>query len=310
MLTPRLAVLALLVLLITIGCVQPGSPGSGSAKSPVLFKISNREITAEQFISSPPIRNAMRQFILFDEMKAECAKRGIKADQAEIEKQLADTKQGITLRGQSWEEYLKENGTTEEEYREMLSGPLLFQALSKQLSEVTDEDVKKAWADEAERKRYSDGFAADNHLPDSDKAKLSLEDEKLHAYVKADLEQKKASGTQDDLIQNIVDQTTLDLDTCVRDPKKAQQFEDLILNNSKTKKDEKGEEEGVVLNPEGANSQEGGGKDEPGGSAEQPSGDAERPGDADKAGDATKPNEGEKDGGETKESGEGSGAGR
>lgn len=238
MLTPRLAALAVLVLLTCFGCVQPGSPGSGSVKSPVLLKVSGREITAEEFISSPPVRNAIRQYILFDEMKAECAKRGIKVDEAEVERQFNETKQNVIMSGQSWDEYLKQQGLTEDEYKEVIRGPMLFVAVSEAMNEITDEDIRKSWSDPNEKERLTNVYSSDNHLPDSDKAKLSLDDPKFYAFVKDNLQKFKIQTDQQAIIQKFVDQTTLDLSLAVKDPKKAKLYEDMILNNSKTKKEE------------------------------------------------------------------------
>lgn len=281
--TPRLAVLPVIALLTFASCVKPGSPGSGSSSSTIVMEVSGRKITAEEFIGSPPVRNAVKQFILMDTMKAECAKRGIKVDEAEVDRRIADTKKNLELSGQSWEDYLKETGVTEAEYREMLSGPMLFEALSADMTKATDEDVQKGWSDPAEQERLKTAYAAENHLPDSDKAKLTLEDAQFYEFVKNDVQAKKTMGESATIIQQFIDKVTLDLSASISDPESAKLYEDLILNNSKTKPEEAkaGDKEGVVLTP--PDSAAGSGSDTEEAEASAPSSDA---------GDGAEPEEG------------------
>jgi len=212
--------------LAVYACTTPGAT-SGAGGSPVLFKVNGHPVTAEQFFSSQAARGAVQQYVMLESMKQEAAKYGAKVEDKELNDKIADFKKQVTTGGnQSWDEFLKSSGMTEQEFVQRQRDMMLFQALQKKRVNVTDDEVKKVW--DTDKTALVNEYAAKNHLPDSDKAKVTYDQVKDIARDR--VEMNKVGMMQDEIMADIILNGKLEM-TSIPDSAKAKTLEEEILGD-------------------------------------------------------------------------------
>jgi len=206
-----LSLLAAVIVLMLAACVTTpsgsGSGGSASAKGPTLV-VDGHPVTLIDLVKSPMVRPAIFRYIQFDSLKTEAAKKGIKIDQAEIDKAVEEQKTSVTESGQAWEEFLLQQGMTEAEFADSARSRLLFQKLTEALVEVTDKDAQDFW--DKSKDQVINRYMTDNHLPESEKAGLTFD--KVKATALAMVKEQKGFEKQEEVINSIVANATLKLE--------------------------------------------------------------------------------------------------
>jgi hypothetical protein len=207
-----LSLLAAVIVLMLAACVTTpsgsGSGGGGSAKSSAqTLEIDGHPVTLADLVKSPLIRPALFRYIQFDSLKSEAAKKGIKIDQAELDKAVEEQKTSVTESGQAWEEFLSQQGMTEAEFIDSARSRLLFQKLTEAMVVVTDKDAKDLW--DKSKDQVINRYMTENHLPESDKAGLTFE--KVKATALAMAKEEQGFSKQEEVINAIVGNATLKL---------------------------------------------------------------------------------------------------
>jgi hypothetical protein len=214
--------------LTVYACTTPGASGGASGNA-VLFKVNGRGVTAEEFISSPYLRDAMRQYIFYEAMKSEANKAGAKVDEADFTKKMEEEKKNVELQmNMSWADFLDQNGLTEKEYTTRNRDRELFNKLNEIKVKVSDAEARKVW--ETDKENLVNQYIAQEKLPDSEKAKVTFEQVKELAEERVRM--NKMMLVQGEIVADIVLNAELDM-VAIKDPARQKQLEDLILNNSK-----------------------------------------------------------------------------
>jgi len=202
-------------------CTTPGTSASGN--NPVLFKVNGHPVTAEEFFSSQPASQAVNEFVMLASMKEEARKAGAQADEKKLTSDIEDLKKNVTSNGQTWEDFLKQQGMTEAQFIDQRRTFALFQALLKKKANVTETEMKKAWDDD--KQTIINTYAAKNHLPDSEKAKVTYEQAKDD--VRDRVEMSKMGIVQGDVMNDIILNSKLEFVSV--DPAKAKELTEKIM---------------------------------------------------------------------------------
>ena len=233
---------------IAVYACQPGQSGAaGSANNPVLFKVNGHGVTAEEFFSSPPASQAVNEFVMIASMKDEARKAGATADDKKLTEDIEKMKKDVTAGGQTWEEFLKSQNTTEKDFIEQRKTIALFQALLKKKANVTDAEAKKAWDDDKET--IINEYASKNKLTDSEKAKVTFEQAKEAA--KERVEMSKMGIVQGEVMNDIILNSKLEFVSV--DPTKAKAISEKIMGpaieRAKKQKEEAAKAKETEKNP-------------------------------------------------------------
>jgi len=209
--------------LIAVYACVPASNGAGSSNNPVLFKVNGHPVTAEEFFSSQPASQAVNEFVMLASMKEEARKAGAQIDEKKLTSDIEDLKKNVTNQGQTWEEFLKQQGMTEKQFVDQRRTFALFQALLKKKANVSETEMKKAWDDD--KQTIINTYAAKNHLPDSEKAKVTYEQAKDD--VRDRVEMSKMGIVQNQVMNDIILNSKLEFVSL--DPAKAKELTDKIM---------------------------------------------------------------------------------
>jgi hypothetical protein len=215
--------LAALLAVAIYSCTTTGG-ASGGAGNAVLFKLNGRGITADEFFASGPARGALSQFLMLESMKSEAKKAGAVVDEKELQQQIDDFKKNVTMGGTSWEDFLKDGQMTEKEFIDQQRDMMLFDALKRKSVKVSEEDIKKVWEDD--KQSLIDQYAAENKLPDSEKAKITFEQVKDLARKR--VEDNKAQMYQGEVMGDIMLNAKIDF-VSIKDPAKKKRIEEQVL---------------------------------------------------------------------------------
>jgi hypothetical protein len=294
-----LVLFALALVLLNGGCTGASGNAAGAAK---VFSIDGVDYTAEELLKSPFIRAGLTQQIMYSSMKAELQKRGIKPDTTEIDRRMEETKAQIEGSGQSWTDYLATSGMKEDDLRQRMQAEMEWKALIDSMVNVTEEDVTSKW--EQQQEMFVEQYMREHHLPDTERANVTLEDARylIEEYIK----NEQNFENQQSLMQELTDNTEFQI-LCFKDAKEADLYEYLIYNNRKTKTEgeagaETGRDTGAGATAAGsAPEAEAGSEAAPeegaeGGAEAQPEGESTEGGEA--AGDAGAAEEGAAEGGQ------------
>jgi hypothetical protein len=205
-------------------CTTPG--GNASSNNPVLFKVNGHPVTSEEFFSSPPASQAVNEFVMLASMKEEARKAGAQVDEKKLTSDIEELKKNVTQQGQTWDDFLKQQGMTEKAFLDQRRTFALFQALLKKKADVSDTEAKKAWDDD--KQTIINQYAAENHLPDSEKAKVTFDQAKETA--KSRVEQSKMGIVQGEVMNDIILNSKLEFVSL--DPAKAKEITEKIMGPS------------------------------------------------------------------------------
>lgn len=227
---------AALLCLVLASCVPPGSSGTSSSGggSPEVLQINGRGITADQMLSSPFMRESLRNLIFFETMVSTAKEAGVEIDEKEVDKTYEEQKAQYSMGDASgWKDFLSQNMSTEEEFKNQIRSSMYFDGLLKKKVNVTDAEIKASWDSEASI--IKDVHAQQNAITPEEKDKLTFE--QVKETIKARLESMKALQAQEEVMQDIITKATVKL-TAIKDKEKAQLLEDLIINNERTRMEE------------------------------------------------------------------------
>jgi hypothetical protein len=244
---------------ITIYACQNPTGAQGSAKNPVLFKVNGHGVTAEEFFSSQPASQAVNEFVMLASMKEEARKSGAQVDKKKVTEDIEELKKNITGQGQTWEEFLKTQGMTEKAFLEQRETFSLFQALLKKKANVTEAEMKKVWEDD--KQALINEYASKNHLPDSEKAKVTYEQVKDLARER--VEMQKMGMVQGEVMNDIILNSKLEFVSL--EPAKAKEISERIMGPAMERAKQQKEEQ-----EKAKNAPEGGDKDAPATGANTP----------------------------------------
>lgn len=227
---PMYRACAALLCLVLASCVPPGSGGTGGGGGgAAVLTINNRPITADQLISSPFIRESLRNLVFYESMVDAAKKAGVTIDEKEVDKTFDEQKQQFAAGdAKGWQEFLAQNMATEDEFKNQIRSQMYFQGLVKKRVEVTEDEMKDSWA--KEKDDIIAVYAQQNHIPEADKAKVTYEQAK--DTIKSRLEAMKGMQAQEQVMQEVVSQATFVINA-MSDKEKAKLIEDLVLNNEK-----------------------------------------------------------------------------
>jgi hypothetical protein len=215
--------------LLLAACVtSSGGDGSGAVMS-----VNGREITAKELLSSPMMRQSIKQFLIADALMREAGKEGLTADEEAINDQIENIEQDALSQGMTIEEYLAQQFMTIEDVKESIRMQQMFNKLIEARSVVTDSDRDDYWAEHGDEVKYA--HARDNHLTEAEATELTREDvlETLDERIRLEKENVTRQGLMEGLINGI------DLKVLVFDSRdEAKNLEDLIINSSKTDQEE------------------------------------------------------------------------
>ncbi|MCC7478471.1 SurA N-terminal domain-containing protein [bacterium] len=225
---------AAVLCLVLASCVPPGSTGTGGGGGAVAMQINNRPITTEQLLSSPFLRESLRNLIFFETMVATAQEAGVTIDEKEIDKTFEEQKAQYSMGdAQGWQDFLSQNMSTEEEFKNQIRSSMYFEGLIKKKVNVTEDDIKKSWDTDANIIR--DVHAQQNAIPEAEKAALTFE--QVKETIKLRLESMKGMEAQEQVMQDIITKASVKI-SGISDKTKAQLLEDLILNNEKKRLEE------------------------------------------------------------------------
>jgi hypothetical protein len=217
------------VAFMAYACTTAGAGSGSNGADTVVMKVNDRPITAQELVSSPYMRSALREYIFYEAIKNEAKKYNAKVDEADFNKQIEDQKKNVELQmGMKWADFLKQNGMSEKEFIDRNRDQQLFKALGEARIKVTPEEAKKVWTDD--KQQLIDQYAQQNHLPDSDKAKVTYE--QVQKLAEDRVRQQKSMMMQGEVVGDAILAANLKV-VAVKDPNEAKRLEDLILNNSK-----------------------------------------------------------------------------
>jgi hypothetical protein len=198
--------IALTLVGLLMACVSPqGSGGTGGKDVQLL--VNGRTVSMEELIKSPVIRQSVMSYVMLDTLNGEFSRRNLKLDQKKIDEEVQKQKDSAVQQGITWEEYLDRISMSEKDLMESLRVQQMFEGLVKAMANVTDEDVQKAW-DKAKDQIISNYVSA-NHLPDSERAKLTFEDCKAEARRYA--EDEASMGKQEEAYNMLIASSKLEI---------------------------------------------------------------------------------------------------
>ena len=222
-------------ILLVAGCDTPTTQSSGggvhaaSAKGgSVVMKVNGDPIPAAEVLSSNYVRDGLRQFIYFHNLRKIAAEEGITADPQEIDEHIALLKQRLAERGDTWEGYLAQLMITEDEYRANLEESLLQDGIVEKRVGVTDEKMRKVWTDQEEK--VVSEYMKENFLPESERDTVTYE--MCHDILFLKVLRIEGVPILGDLQAELIDTATLEM-TCMSD-EDAQFYEFLILDSAKS----------------------------------------------------------------------------
>jgi len=230
-------------------CVTAPSGGESTA----VFKVNGREITAEELVTSPVMRQAIKQFLITDALMREAAKEGVTADEDAINDQIDRIEQDALTQGMTIDEYLKQQFVTVAEVKESIRMQQVFDKLVEARSEVTDAERDAFWEERGEEVKYS--YARENHLTDAEAGELTRE------QVQGTLDEMILRDKQSEVRQTMMEQLINDINLeimVINDQAEAERYEDLLINLAKTDVEEPALEQPEVEMPPAADSVGGG----------------------------------------------------
>jgi hypothetical protein len=243
-----IAISVLLLVVLAAGCVTSapqGTAGGSSSSNPEVMKLNGRSVYADELIKTPFIRMAIRQYLTYDTLLGEISRRNLNVSEAEIDEMLRDRVDYMEEGGMLYEEFLQEQSLTDAEFRDSIKATLMFERLLDDVIVVTEEEMRKVW-DEQQNQVLEDHIR-DNSLPVSMRSTLTYEDCK--ETIRSGIHEEKKWDAQRDAANLLVNSTEMKI-TCIKDPKEAERYEDLILYSHKDKLREEGETLGGA-EPEG-----------------------------------------------------------
>ncbi len=227
---------AAVLCLVLASCVPPGSSGTGGAGGggAVAMQINGRPITTEQLLSSPFLRESLRNLIFFETMVATAQEAGVTIDEKEVDKTFEEQKAQYSMGDAAgWNDFLSQNMSTEDEFKNQIRSSMYFDGLIKKKVNVTEDDIKKSWDNEAAIIR--DVYAQQNAIPDADKAALTFD--QVKDTIKMRLESMKSMEAQEAVMQDIIGKAEVKL-SGISDKTKSELLENLIINNEKKRLEE------------------------------------------------------------------------
>lgn len=227
----KLSILCVFVLILA-SCQGPDTsgPGSkGSEESSVAFRVNGKAVTIKEIMSSPLVRQSLRQILIVDGIMSAAAAQGITIDEAEVDATMEEFKIQAVDRDQEFYEVMDQMDTTEADYKQNIRINMFWEALLELRLEYTDEDLKERW--EENPKRYKTIYARENALTDNEKDALTFED--VRETVDEAYKYERFGALSTVMEQDIVDNTDLNI-TCISDPEQRKYFEDLIINKKKS----------------------------------------------------------------------------
>lgn len=228
----------LITVLLAAGCVTDGGQVSTSGSSTarqgarggdnVVMVMNGENIYARDLVSDNTIRQGLRQYIFFHNLRKLAAAEGVVADPVKIEDHVNLLKQRLNERGDTWEGYLSELSMSEDEYRSNIVDSLLQDGIVEKRVNVTDEKKRKIW-DEQQDKVINE-YMMGNHLPETERAGITYEDCEGLLFEK--VLRIEGVPVQGDLMAELINTATLDL-RCFASDEEAERYEFLILESAK-----------------------------------------------------------------------------
>ncbi len=142
------------------------------------------------------------------------------------------------------DEYLEQQFITLEEVKETIRMQQMFEKLVEARAEISEGERDQYWEERSEEVKYAD--ARENHLTEAEATELSREDvqDSLDEMIRREKESEVRQSLMDELINNI-DLKIL----AIGDKAKAERYEDLLINLSKTEVEEEVAEQPVAETP-------------------------------------------------------------
>jgi hypothetical protein len=232
-----LAALLLAVIACVVGCVVSPTGGKAPAaggRRQVVMTINGRPVYADDLLTSLALRRALSTYVSVTVLKEDAARRGVKVDPEELKQRIEDLKAQMRSTGKDWNEFLKEQNVTEQDVEEQFGFNLLADAMLDAMVEVTDDQLKQTW--EQNKEQIVTQYLKDNKLPDTEKPKVTYE--QCKALVEKMAKREAGAGKQGELQDELLLKTTITLDA-IKDPARRKLMEDLLVNNSKQRIEEK-----------------------------------------------------------------------
>jgi hypothetical protein len=208
--------MVLLALSLLAGCVAPedgGSTGGGktagarAGKGGGTITVCGEKFTLGDIVEHPMFRQSLRQFVTLQQLYAEASKKGITITDEQLNEELNKQKEQITSSGQSWDEFLKMQGMSEDEVKQMLKTQKMFEALIDTKLDLSDERLKKYW--EENKDQILTQHIQANFLPESERQTLTYET--CIDTIKESIRQKEGFQFQQELMDELTLNATLDL---------------------------------------------------------------------------------------------------
>jgi hypothetical protein len=241
-------VVVLLALSLLVGCVVPeeGGSGGGTGKSSSAGKgksggsivVCGESFTLGDLLEHPMFRQSFKQFITLQQLYAEASKAGINVTDEELTKEVDKQKEQITSSGQSWEEFLKMQGMTEDEVKQMVKTQKLFEKLLDNKLNLTEENMRKYFDENKEQ--VLTAHIQSNFLPESERPNLKYED--CIDAIKEGIRSRDGYQYQQELMDELTLNATLDLSGALP-ADQATAIQEAILGGEQTKIKERQAEE-------------------------------------------------------------------
>jgi len=220
-------------------CAACTTSSAGGGQDPAIFKVNGRDIKASELIKSPMIRQSIKQYLITDALTREAGKAGVYADEKAIDDQIQSIEQDAIKQGMTIDDYLIERqNITVDEVRQTIRVQQLFEKLVEAKAVVTDKERDDYWDQHADEVKYA--YARDNHLTEAERTELTKDDVKdsLDEMIRTE----KLNSTRSELFQQLIDGINLKI-LVISDKDEEKLYEDLMINNSKTKPEEAATEE-------------------------------------------------------------------
>ena len=211
-------------------CTQNGGSKQGGVSNATgaagtAMVVTGVDFTAEDILTSPLMRNPLREYCYSMTMLKKVQDAKVEVSDADVEAKIDETKAIVDQRNTTWEHFLESQYLTEEEYWLNTKYTLMFEKLVESRVVVTDEDKMQIW--DEQQASIIDQYLSENHLPESERSSVEYDMVKQICETRAGAARKQTALME--VRTEIVNETTLAL-SCVTDPDKRKQFEDLIVN--------------------------------------------------------------------------------